>query len=238
LEAKRHVYQRNESWWRWLWADPYNGVNVYATISATTETDESVVLGAHYDSIVSEIPADPTAAEMPGANDNASGVALVYSVARALRQVKPRRKNVIVVFFDQEEQGLIGSRAFVEKLKEERVNVHSAHTVDQIGWDSDGDRAIELESPPSTLESLYRKTAEQMDVPVHVTSVSATDHEAFREQGFEAVGITEEYQHGDTTPHIHQLGDTYKTIDFTYLASATCLVTNALRRLVQPSHDR
>ena len=113
-EAERHAYRRHGSWGRWLWGKPYEGTNVYATIPATIETNEYVVLGAHYDSIVSEMPSDPTEAKMPGANDNASGVALVYRVARELRRMRPRTKNIMVVLFDQEEQGRIGSRAFAE----------------------------------------------------------------------------------------------------------------------------
>ncbi len=197
------------------------GTNLYAIIHATAKSDEYVLLGAHYDSVRNS----------PGANDNASGTALVFGVASQLAKLKTRTRNFIIVFFDQEEIGLVGSRAFARKLKSKEINLHSAHTVDQMGWDKDGDRAIELELPTLELEALYREEAKKLSIPVHKTNVPSTDHTAFREIGFNAIGITEEYKNKDTTPHYHRETDTYKTIDFDYLASSTKLVFNVMKRL-------
>ncbi|MCB1024145.1 MAG: M28 family peptidase [Acidobacteria bacterium] len=210
LNAKRHKYTTT-----------LEGENIYAIIPATVESDEYVVLGAHYDSVK----------DSPGANDNASGTTLVYGVAYKLAKLKNRSRNFIIVFFDQEERGLVGSRAFAKKLKDEGFNIHSVHTVDQMGWDEDGDRAIELELPTPDLENLYRQEAEKLSIPVHKTNVPSTDHTAFREIGFDAIGITEEYKNKDTTPHYHKPTDTYETIDFDYLVSTTRLVFNVMKRL-------
>lgn len=197
------------------------GTNIYAMIPATLESNEYVVIGAHYDSVLGS----------PGANDNASGTALVYGVAAELAKLKIRTRNVIVVFFDQEEIGLVGSRAFAKKLKDDGLKIHSVHTVDQMGWDADGDKAIEIEIPTPELEKLYREEAAKLSITVHKTNVPSTDHTAFREVGFNAIGITEEYKNEDTTPHYHKSTDTYETIDFGYLASTTQLVFNVMKRL-------
>ncbi len=210
LSPKKHEYQTK-----------LKGKNIYTIIPATVKSKEFVVLGAHYDSVKGS----------RGANDNASGTALVYGVAMQLAKLKARKRNFVIVFFDQEERGLVGSRAFAKKLKAEKVNLHSAHTVDQMGWDQDGDRAIELELPTSSLESLYREEAAKLSITVHKTRVPSTDHTAFREVGFNAIGVTEEYRNNDTTPHYHKDTDTYETIDFAYLASSTQLVFNVMKRL-------
>ncbi len=210
LNAKRHRYSTS-----------FEGENIYAIIPATVESDEYVVFGAHYDSVK----------DSPGANDNASGTALVYGVAYKLAKLKSRSRNFIIVFFDQEELGLVGSRAFAQKLKDDGLNIHSVHTVDQMGWDEDGDRAIELELPTPDLEKLYREEAGKLSIIVHKTNVPSTDHTAFREIGFNAIGITEEYKNDDTTPHYHKPTDSYETIDFDYLASTTRLVFNVMTRL-------
>lgn len=200
---------------------PKDGTNIYGIIPATKKTDEYVVLGAHFDSVRNS----------PGANDNASGTALVFGVASQLAKLKTRNKNFIVVFFDQEERGLIGARMFARKLKKEGMNLHSAHTVDQMGWDADGDKAIEIELPTPALEKLYREEAAKLSITVHKTNVPSTDHTAFREIGFNAIGVTEEYKNKDTTPHYHKPSDTYETIDFEYLASTTKLVFNVMKKL-------
>jgi Zn-dependent M28 family amino/carboxypeptidase len=210
LEPKRHDYSAE-------------GQNVYAILACDRPSAAAIVLGAHYDS----------ARNSPGANDDASGVAAVAAVADHLRRVKQRTRDVIVVFFDEEERGLRGSRAFAQMLQDEHRPVHSVHTIDQMGWDQDGDRAIELEIPYDGATALYAKAAEALGLRIvmHTTTEAGSDHSAFRRLGFKAVGITEEYRNKDTTPHIHRPGDTVDTIDFAYLLSSTSLLGTAIEML-------
>mgnify|MGYP003667320028 CR=1 FL=1 len=56
----------------------------------------------------------------------------------------------------------------------------------------------------------------------------------FREQGFPAMGISEEYVSGDTTPHDHLGSDTFETVDLGYLVSLTTALTGYLYDLVAP----
>ncbi|NNF00551.1 MAG: M28 family peptidase [Pyrinomonadaceae bacterium] len=175
---------------------PKQGTNIYAIIPATIKSDEYVLLGAHYDSVKGS----------PGANDNASGTVLVLGVALQILKLNERKRNFIIVFFDQEERGLIGSRMFARKLKRDGMNLHSAHTVDQMGWDADGDKAIEIELPTPALEKAYRQEAAKLSITVHKTNVPSTDHTAFREIGFNAIGVTEEYKkrrHDPALPQRH-----------------------------------
>jgi Zn-dependent M28 family amino/carboxypeptidase len=201
------------------------GQNLYSVLKATVPSEENIVLGAHYD----------TVSHCPGANDNATGVALVTAVAAELSKTTPRSRNLIFVLFDEEERALRGSRAFAQKLRDEGLKVHAIHTVDQMGWDQDHDRAIELELPYEGAEALYEKAAKalSMPIPIHVTQEAGADHSAFRKLGFQAVGLTEEYRNKDTTPHIHRPGDSFDTVQFDYLASTTRLVVGAMRMLVQ-----
>lgn len=77
------------------------GRNVVAHLEGVTKP--SVLLGAHYDSVVGS----------PGANDNASGTAVVLEIARNLSGT-PLARQAWFVAFDGEEDGLRGSRAFVK----------------------------------------------------------------------------------------------------------------------------
>ena len=67
------------------------------------DPSRAVLLMAHYDSV-------PTA---PGAADNGSGVAALLETARALRSGPPPRNDIIFLFTDGEERGLLGVRAFL-----------------------------------------------------------------------------------------------------------------------------
>ena len=165
----------------------------------------TIIVGAHYDSRTG-----------PGANDDGTGVAAVIGAARELAKVPNRKRAILFVLFDQEERGLVGSAAFARMVKDEgRLNVHSVHTIDQIGWDANHNRAIELENPYEGAVDLYKQAAARlkMDVPIWETNENGSDHTSFRRLGFKAIGITEEYRHGDTTPYIHKLGDTFATVD-------------------------
>jgi Zn-dependent M28 family amino/carboxypeptidase len=206
---------------------PYSaeGENVYAVLSCGRPEAETVVLGAHYD----------TVRNSPGANDNATGVAVVAAAAQEMVRTKNRSRDLIFVFFDEEERGLRGSRAFAQMLKEQECPVHSAHTIDQMGWDQDHDLAIELERPYDGAVTIYTRATEllRVSIPILTTPESGSDHTAFRNLGYKAVGITEEYRNKDTTPFIHRPGDSFETVDFDYLASTTRLVVEVMKLLVR-----
>jgi len=200
------------------------GENVYAILACGRPSADLIVLGAHYDS----------ARNTPGANDNATGVAAVAAVAEHLSHVKrPRARDIMFVFFDEEERGLRGSRAFAQMLHDEHRAVHSVHTIDQMGWDQDGDRAIELELPYEGAVAVYQAAARAlaMNIVIHTTTEAGSDHSAFRRLGFRAVGITEEYRNHDTTPYIHRPGDTVDTVNFEYLASTTRLLARVMEMI-------
>jgi Iap family predicted aminopeptidase len=188
------------------------GTNLYVTIPSTTGSTQQIVVGAHFD----------TVAGSPGANDNATGVATALAVARYLRDTPCRGPQVVVAFFDQEELGLFGSRAFAAAWA--GMDITAVHTIDQIGWDSDHDRRFEIESPTAALAQEYGDAAAIVGVPITVTSTQGTDHQAFREAGFPAVGLTEEYVEGDTSPYRHTPQDTPSTVDVDYLVLGAELV--------------
>lgn len=82
-----------------------------------------ILLGAHYDS-------EPGT---PGADDNASAVAVCLECARLIRQNK--LGSVIIVFFNREEDGLLGSKEFVDSLAHpSSVRISEAHIFEMVGY--------------------------------------------------------------------------------------------------------
>ncbi len=197
-----------------------SGANVVAELPATVATSAWIVLGAHFD----------TVAGSPGANDNATGVAVVLATARALAALSCRDTNVAFVFFDQEEIGLVGAGVYAAAARAAGTNIIAAHTIDQAGWDLDDDLRFEIERPTAALFAQYQAAAAAVGAQVVQTQISTTDHEAFRQQGFAAAGVTEEYVAGDTTPHYHAPGDVPSTVDAVYHRVAARMVTYLLAR--------
>ena len=76
-----------------------------ARLPGTDPGGKAFLLAAHYDSV-------PTG---PGATDNGSGVATALETLRALKAGPPLRNDVIFLFTDGEERGLLGARAFAEQ---------------------------------------------------------------------------------------------------------------------------
>ncbi len=87
--------------------------NVLAKISGTDALlkDECVIIGAHMD----HMGIHPLGDVMNGANDNASGTAVILEIARIMKlnQAKPKR-TVIFALWAGEEQGLFGSRYYMD----------------------------------------------------------------------------------------------------------------------------
>lgn len=203
-----------------------SGTNVIARLPATGASQGTWVLGAHYDSVPGS----------PGANDNATGVAIVVAAARQLATLPCRSHDVLFVAFDEEELGLVGSGAMAAKLVADREPVVAVHTIDQMGWDEDGDRRVELERADAGLFEFYDDVVDELPAIEGLTPTDTgfTDHVSFRAQGFAAVGLTEEYVSGDTTPHYHQSSDTVDTVMPAYTRSTATLVNLAFARAITP----
>jgi len=105
--------------------------NVYALVEPTSADAlrEVVVLGAHFDHV------GIVRGELyPGAEDNASGVAVTLEVARALLARRAElRRSVVFAFFGAEEIGLHGSRAFIREPPVPLDRIAAMVNLDMIG---------------------------------------------------------------------------------------------------------
>jgi Zn-dependent M28 family amino/carboxypeptidase len=198
---------------------------VYAEIAGASAGAAWIVIGAHYDSV----------SATPGADDNASGVAMALALADHVARLRSRSKNVMIALFDQEEIGLVGSGKFADWLVQRQLGVHSAHCFDQIGWDADHDRTIELERPPDDVFASYQAAHDEggFTMPLSRAMASGSDHDSFRTRGFASLNVSEEYQGGDTTPYHHKLGDTCDTLDYDYMASTLALMKQVMTKLLE-----
>ncbi|GGO49520.1 MULTISPECIES: M20/M25/M40 family metallo-hydrolase [Streptomyces] len=110
--------------------EPTRITNVVATLRGSGSPDRLYVVSGHYDSRASD-PMDFTS-DAPGADDDASGVAVVMELARVMAA---RRLAATVVFaaVAGEEQGLYGAAHMAELYKRQKADVQGMFTNDIVG---------------------------------------------------------------------------------------------------------
>lgn len=99
------------------------------------DTMRVVVIGGHYDSCICSTNSMDFTSDAPGADDDGSGTVAVMELARVMGRRFPRGFDATIAFilYTGEEQGLLGSNQFAERLKREGKDVTAAFTDDIIG---------------------------------------------------------------------------------------------------------
>ena len=108
---------------------PTELVNVVATIPGE-DPKRVVVISGHYDSMPGDVM--DAVSDAPGANDDASGTAVVMECARVLAGLKPKA-TILLALTAGEEQGLLGAAFLAARLKEEEREVVFMTTNDIVG---------------------------------------------------------------------------------------------------------
>jgi hypothetical protein len=109
-----------------------NGVNIVDVlgIQKGSDPDRVVIIGGHIDSIVGDVM--DAKADAPGANDDASGVAVVLEAARILSKRK-FRATIVYAVFSGEEQGLWGGKLLADTAKDRGWKVTAMLNNDIVG---------------------------------------------------------------------------------------------------------
>ena len=104
--------------------------NVLATLRGSVTPERVYVVSGHYDSRVTDVM-DATS-DAPGADDDASGVAVVLELARVMARRRPAA-TIVFAAVAGEEQGLYGSTYLAQQLKAAGTDVQGMFTNDIVG---------------------------------------------------------------------------------------------------------
>lgn len=152
------------------------GKNVIAEIPGTDLKNEVVIIGAHID----------TQGPSIGATDNAVGVAVCMEAMRILKQIDARpRRTIRICLWGGEEQGYLGSKAYVEKHFANNTGGEKCYMYFNTDNGAGRFRGIYMEER-SDLAPVMQKWFDKIDMKL-VTSISKTDHTDH--QSFNAKGI-------------------------------------------------
>jgi len=199
------------------------------------KTDKRIVVGAHYDAVASS----------PGADDNASAVAVLVELAHLLKETTELNCDVELVSYDLEEAGCLGSQYHAKKLKAQNVDVVCMLGMDLVGYYSDKENSQDY--PVSAMSLLYGTkgdflvmTGRQEDAKLLADATKAfrsaamlkvislpapkgledllsrSDHAPFWQEGYHALFFTDTAEFRNK--NYHESTDTWDTLDYDRLA--------------------
>jgi Peptidase family M28 len=231
--------------------------NVYAILPGSDPklAKTIFIVSGHFDSRPSNVM-DPNA-DAPGADDDASGVAVSVECARLLSKAGANgrgtyRATILFAAVSGEEQGLLGSTHLVEWAKQQGYTVGGMLDDDIVGADSaagaphrvrlfSGNGEIDDADSPSrelarAVEEIDGRAAIRMIFRVDRYGRGG-DHYPFYKAGLPAVRFTEpleDYNHQHQTPRTEngiEYGDFEKYLNFTFMGDVARDNAEALRQL-------
>jgi aminopeptidase YwaD len=228
--------------------------NVVATMGAPKQAPPLIV-AAHFD----------TVADSPGADDNASGLAVLLEAAR-LVQAAHLTRPVRFIGFNLEEENLLGSLAYVDHLRRKGEQILGAIVLECVGYarseagtqqrppqvpidvPSVGDfLAVVGNQASQGLVSAVASSASRAVPPLKIVPLVVpgrgeqlpdtrrSDHAAFWDHGYPAVMLTDTANFRN--PHYHRPTDTIDTLNLTFLGHVTLAVTATIRELAVGHHS-
>jgi len=206
-----------------------------------------IVIGAHYDTVPGS----------PGADDNATGVAVLLELARDLAS-GPLKYPVQLVAFDMEEYGCLGSKHYAAKYKQQQQPLRLMISLEMLGYCNHNPNS---QSYPAGLKYFYpnsgnfialignlrtvpdlinlsgkiRKSGqpcEWLPVPnrgLIVPDTRRSDHVPFWDNSYPAIMVTDTANMRN--PHYHRESDRIETLDLDFLAGVCQGLVEAIRYL-------
>jgi leucyl aminopeptidase len=218
--------------------------NVVAELAG--QLPELVLVSAHLDSIAR--PGNPMNDPAPGADDDMSGVAGVLAIAECIMAFSAASgtpaRTVQFVLFNDEENGLVGSRAYARQLRAAGAQIVGVFQLDMIGFNQADPRTWEIHvgfgaSPETEARSMPLADLIKRVVPIVSPSLpepqifgpgeedpadERSDHASFQAHGYPACLTSEDFFVGpgmdasepEGNPNYHKPEDTF--VDAVYVA--------------------
>ncbi|MFO8132405.1 MAG: M20/M25/M40 family metallo-hydrolase [Thermoplasmatota archaeon] len=191
--------------------------NVVATLPG--ETNYTVVISAHYDSVD----------DSPGADDDGSGVSSVLMAAKILSSYGFRH-TVKFICFSGEEQGLYGSGVYAREAYQRNEPILADVQLDGVGHavSTEGGSTIRLCANDASTwitdaaQQVLDSHGEAIGLSIHRNrNFPGSDHQSFINYGYEGVFFLEY----EFNPYYHSPEDTIEHVNFSYLTRVCRLAT-------------
>ncbi|OKH10805.1 M28 family peptidase [[Limnothrix rosea] IAM M-220] len=201
---------------------------------ATIQSKPPILIGAHYDAVINS----------PGADDNATGLAVLLEMAKFFSE-NSARYPMRFVAFDLEEFGLQGSFNYAAHLRKKNQPLRLMLSLEMLGFCSHEPNS---QNYPSFLKYFYPSTGNFIALVGDIQTIPEmwgmqhqikksvscewlpagwrgypvpdarrSDHVAFWEQGYKAMMVTDTANLRN--PHYHKPSDTFETLDLDFLTN-------------------
>lgn len=210
--------------------------NVVGVLKGKSLSDEFIVISAHYDhlGIDYEIDGDNI---YNGANDNASGVTAVLTLAEYFKKLNINERSIIFVAFTGEEMGLRGSRYFGKNIN--RSKIMAGINIEMIGVQSEygkntawltgfdrsdfgkiiqknlSDTKYKLFADPYPTQNLFFRSDNaalaRLGIPAHTFSTTPMEKDS----------------------HYHKVTDEYETLDILTIKESIELISKGILSIIQ-----
>lgn len=217
-----------------------SGYNVIGVLPGSVSDSRRWVIGAHYDHL-GVLKTTTTDSIANGANDNASGVAAMLSLARLLKTGKPSEKSVWFIAFDAEEMGLFGSTYFTNHfdngLFEAVINLEMlGRPNDDLGNNSAYVSGYKLSDWPQKLTA----NATQFDFDFYpdpypqLQLFRRSDNFPFAQYAIPAHTLSS-YMENDSL--YHRVGDEISTLDYEFMQNVIDVIYAGILPFFNMNYD-
>jgi hypothetical protein len=200
------------------------GINLVAEKRVSSQANDKIfVISGHLDTVATA-----------GADDDGSGVISSLTVARAIKDLN--LKNTIrFVAFDEEERGLVGSKAYAKELaRTGEISKVTVFNIEMTGYDSDNDGAFhsidcdENTSGTLTQSVLAAINSEHIALSKTDACTNRSDHAVFWDYDRPAIVISQNFFGGDGNPCYHRTCDTVQKVNWDYMTKMTQAAASAV----------
>jgi aminopeptidase YwaD len=186
----------------------FKAANICALVKGNTKPDSVILITSHYD----HLGGMGKDTYFPGANDNASGVSFLLSLAKYYA-TNPQKYTIAFVCFAGEEAGILGSKYFTENPLIDLQKIRFLINVDMVGTGETGATVVNATQYPKEFALLNRvNDANHLLVKINPRGKAAnSDHYFFTEKGVPAFFL---YTQGGISAY-HDVFDKPETLPFT-----------------------
>ncbi|MCD6131602.1 MAG: M28 family peptidase [Candidatus Hydrothermae bacterium] len=201
-----------------LWSFEYNGTWMRNVIGYKAGSmDEFVMITSHLDAITYADPYNVA----PGADDNASGTAVVMEAARILKGIETGT-SIRFVPFTAEELGLIGSEHYADYIYTNNESLLATLNFDMVGYQTNDGKDFEIYGDSSSLA--YKIMTQVAQIYTNTNNsyfprfFGGSDHAPFAEYGYPWAFVIESSYY--LNPNYHNASDLITTLNDSLLLNA------------------
>ncbi len=221
-QVENEIKQKEGKYWKCLTQTDFNlfinskfvygkAANLIGALGSTSpKNNDFILIGAHYDHLLPKKRNGCQDSIRNGADDNASGVALLLEIARSLSTMKERKINFLFVCFGAEESGMNGAKYFIKNPILDLNNLKLMINLDMVGRMVQNKLFLNNYNKNNEIIKIFSQLSCENGIKLNVNQLGgSTDADPFQRLNIPAIWISTGH-HEDQ----HQVSDEIKKINF------------------------